>query len=1140
MSRLFIGWEWEEDHECVYISSTVTFKIGSSVPSLETDTRCLPRRASDPLQIPPGNAYFPRRSAFSPKKVSLRKKLPKPVRKVLRVFLKYLKVIIYGNIGSLVAGAVIILIWFFISSLPWINEHAFDTRDPPLVYFSPLTLTIVHSWNTFIVTSSPVVFALILYDCRRIAWLIVIFFLANALVPFVTYGVLYAFGFYWWFYRLTMLGYFMALAGTFCECFIIKRTLKLPFAFIGSFLLEFFSLILVFLAISYLIIPFYASMSTDWGRMIFRLLAYPIIVEFSLVCGRIAANLYPRVDYPRNLHNVNFMVQIFTQICGRFLLVTFSSQGMAILATVFNIGLETLTRLTLAWRDRWIVTIFTCGRGKDFWTRKPYAAQVRSDSNLTRLIAVSGSVLATPFLQIFFYPKRAFFQMNFAPGDPEPSLVELVQSALIRWGIEILGSFFSMTVAGIVAHCKCKSCGKQTSKVYAMSPPPAKEREREMDMLADKDKDKDAKDKEDKELGPIRRAYIGAPVGPPATIGPDPPSSPPGSPMLTTVPTLATVGSSLSASGSASTLADLGSTSLSGTVVITPPEILGMAGDLGACPLQQPEQPPQPSPSPPIAGRGSTGPVTLHDLGSPPPPPFSPDPFAPASHPAALAGSALVAPAAGLPPVVAEPGQDVITLMAKAGPPEDACPRPHQEMLVLEDVASPSSPSPPDTTPSPATTVTSVASIFRPVPVMGWELRGLEQQGQAQGKMVASGSTRNLKVSPRQAVTPIPTPTLPALVPSSPSESTWRHYARLLAAFVFPKVWFVMVASFYFPLSSENVAEIRGPSGDPSPGSRKFVGSHVSIDGSIDQSVQRSVEVTGRSFAIFTKNQRQWRATPLQPNAIRKFKSACEKRGYPPHLILPHAGYLINLASPEDDLRAKSKECLRVELQRCAELGLVKLNVHPGSTKKKMSEEAGLAQVARLINELHADPTTGTVAVVLENTTHGGGTLGRTFEQLAAIIGQVTDKTRIGVCLDTCHLFAAGFDIRTAVGFAQVMRDFDRVVGLRYLMGMHVNDSCGALGSSLDKHANIGKGLFPVWRRSIGLLCFVGKIGLEAFRFIMNSPIFNDIPLILETSGPAKNQVRLLQSLEARPDNEGRAATSTATTSRSRILDDDQ
>ncbi|MGR3173994.1 MAG: deoxyribonuclease IV [Candidatus Scalindua sp.] len=278
----------------------------------------------------------------------------------------------------------------------------------------------------------------------------------------------------------------------------------------------------------------------------------------------------------------------------------------------------------------------------------------------------------------------------------------------------------------------------------------------------------------------------------------------------------------------------------------------------------------------------------------------------------------------------------------------------------------------------------------------------------------------------------------------------------------------------------------------------KRVGAHVSSSGGVENAPLNAKEIGARAFALFMKNQRQWMANPYTNDNIEKFKQNCEEAGYLPEHILPHDGYLINLGHPEKEGLEKSRDAFLDEMQRCEQLGLIMLNFHPGSHLKKIPEDACLKRIAESIN-IALDKTKGVMAVI-ENTAGQGTNMGFRFEQLASIIDNVEDKKRVGVCLDTCHTFTAGYDLRTRETFEATMDEFDKVVGIKYLSGMHLNDSKPDLGARVDRHQSIGK----------------GKLGVETFRFIMNDSRFDEIPMVLETIDSTiwAEEIKLLYSLE--------------------------
>lgn len=264
----------------------------------------------------------------------------------------------------------------------------------------------------------------------------------------------------------------------------------------------------------------------------------------------------------------------------------------------------------------------------------------------------------------------------------------------------------------------------------------------------------------------------------------------------------------------------------------------------------------------------------------------------------------------------------------------------------------------------------------------------------------------------------------------------------------------------------------------------KYIGAHVSASGGVANAAIRASEIGATAFALFTKNQRQWRASPLTDEVISEFKAACAKYGYGPQQILPHDSYLINLGHPVEEALEKSREAFIDELARCQQLGLTLLNFHPGSHLMQIPVDDCLARIAESINIALAQ--TEGVTAVIENTAGQGSNLGFEFEHLAAIIDGVEDKSRVGVCIDTCHAFAAGYDLRTEEACEKTFADFGRIVGFNYLRGMHLNDAKSAFGSRVDRHNSLGE----------------GNIGHDAFRWIMRDSRFDGIPLILETTNP--------------------------------------
>ena len=261
----------------------------------------------------------------------------------------------------------------------------------------------------------------------------------------------------------------------------------------------------------------------------------------------------------------------------------------------------------------------------------------------------------------------------------------------------------------------------------------------------------------------------------------------------------------------------------------------------------------------------------------------------------------------------------------------------------------------------------------------------------------------------------------------------------------------------------------------------KNVGAHVSAAGGVENAPLNARKIGARAFALFTRNQRRWTAPPLSERNVDHFQRNCKDSGFKPEQIMPHSSYLVNLGTPDDKALAKSRTAFLDEMQRCEQLGLLYLNFHPGSHLGKYTEAECVSRVAESINIAHSEADY--LSLVIENTAGQGSGIGHSFEQIASIIEQVTDKKRIGVCLDTCHLYAAGYDIKTREGFHKTIESFIRIIGLDFLKGMHLNDSKKALGSRVDRHESIGK----------------GTMGIDPFIFIMSDQRFDNLPLILET-----------------------------------------
>lgn len=276
----------------------------------------------------------------------------------------------------------------------------------------------------------------------------------------------------------------------------------------------------------------------------------------------------------------------------------------------------------------------------------------------------------------------------------------------------------------------------------------------------------------------------------------------------------------------------------------------------------------------------------------------------------------------------------------------------------------------------------------------------------------------------------------------------------------------------------------------------KYIGAHVSASGGVEAAPINAHEIGANAFALFTKNQRQWVAKPLTEESIALFRKNCEQYGFSADYILPHDSYLINLGHPEQEGLTKSRDAFLDEMQRCEQLGLKLLNFHPGSHLNKISIEECLDRVAESIN-LVLSKTQGVTAVI-ENTAGQGSNVGSEFWQLRHIIDRVEDKSRVGICLDTCHTFTSGYDFRS--DYEKVFKEFDEQVGFNYLRGIHLNDSKKALASHVDRHDSIGKGL----------------IGVDFFKQMMKDNRFDNMPIILETPDETlwKEEIALLRSFE--------------------------
>lgn len=277
----------------------------------------------------------------------------------------------------------------------------------------------------------------------------------------------------------------------------------------------------------------------------------------------------------------------------------------------------------------------------------------------------------------------------------------------------------------------------------------------------------------------------------------------------------------------------------------------------------------------------------------------------------------------------------------------------------------------------------------------------------------------------------------------------------------------------------------------------KYIGAHVSTEGGVANAPLEAVAIGAKSFALFTGSSNRWNSRPLTDKDINVFKENCRLGRYTPGQILPHDNFLINLGSPDPQKLHLSRKSFLEEMQRCEQLGLTMLNFHPGSHVNEISEEDCLDRIAESIN-ITLQQTSG-VAAILESTAGQGSNMGYRFEHLAGIIEKVDDKSRVGVCVDTCHTFSAGYDLASEEGYAETWKEFDEVVGAGYLRAIHLNDDLRKCGSRIDRHAEIGK----------------GTLGMDFFRRFVNDPRFDDMPIILETPNPAiwPQEIKLLYSL---------------------------
>jgi deoxyribonuclease-4 len=258
------------------------------------------------------------------------------------------------------------------------------------------------------------------------------------------------------------------------------------------------------------------------------------------------------------------------------------------------------------------------------------------------------------------------------------------------------------------------------------------------------------------------------------------------------------------------------------------------------------------------------------------------------------------------------------------------------------------------------------------------------------------------------------------------------------------------------------------------------LGSHVSVAGGVDKGIDRALALDMTAVQIFTKNANQWAAKPLDPEVVDRFHEKLANSGI--RQTVAHDSYLINIASPDDAIWEKSIDALKIELDRCDILRIPVLVSHPGAHMGS-GFDAGIDRVAAAINRIHAELPDGKAAIAIETTAGQGTTMGRTFEEIAQMIDGIEDKERVAVCLDTCHIFVAGYDLLTLAAYEQTMKQFDDIIGFPYLKVLHLNDSLKGLGSKRDRHRHIGE----------------GELGSEPFRFLLNDPRLTGLPGILET-----------------------------------------
>ena len=277
----------------------------------------------------------------------------------------------------------------------------------------------------------------------------------------------------------------------------------------------------------------------------------------------------------------------------------------------------------------------------------------------------------------------------------------------------------------------------------------------------------------------------------------------------------------------------------------------------------------------------------------------------------------------------------------------------------------------------------------------------------------------------------------------------------------------------------------------------KYIGAHVSASGGVENAPLNAKRIGAGAFALFTKNQRQWNARPLSEKSIVEFRENLREVGIDPRHVLPHDSYLINLGNPDEEKRRKSLDAFHDEIRRAEQLGLQLLNFHPGSHLEKVNEAECLALISDGINTALAE--SDSLNLVIENTAGQGSSVGYSFEQLVQLIELADDPERVGICIDTCHAFAAGYDFRDEESYERTMADFERIIGFDKLLGIHLNDAKSELGSRVDRHRSLGE----------------GHLGSRAFELMMKDSRLDDIPIILETPDPTRwpEEIRRLYSL---------------------------